>query len=481
VAHRGAGQLAISSITRRDLLKLGLVSAAGVGIAAATGCGLQPSARSSPPPSATPPRRQVLPWPEADDIVSATALPTFPDVIFTVTDSLYGAIADGTTDNTASFKAAIKDCSSRGGGHVVVPAGVYATGAIHLLDNVDLHLAAGAVLRFNGNAAGYPLVLTRHAGIECMNYSPMVYAYGQSNIALTGQGVLDAEGTRAWNVGSDYTRLLEPLADQGVAPEQRIVPDRGRLRTAFVQPYHCTNVLIQGVTLRQAQFWQLNPTLCRNVTIDGVTTGETANLNTDGCNPECCDHVVIKNCTFDSADDCIAIKSGRDADGRRVNTPCQNIVIVSCTLSGPVGGIALGSEMTGGIRNVFVHDVQSYGTRMRYMLYVKSNTKRGGYAQNINFDSVRADHMSVAWAFAQMDYNAQTGSYPPVFGGWHLSRVSGDSDAQVLSLSGLSGNPISGVDVRDSTFTNVSAVDDYSNVVGITFDNVTINGARASS
>jgi polygalacturonase len=192
--------------------------------------------------------------------------------------------------------------------------------------------------------------------------------------------------------------------------------------------------------------------------------------------------VVIKNCTFDSADDCIAIKSGRDADGRRVNTPCQNVVILSCKLHGPVGGVAFGSEMTGGIRNVFVYDVQSYGTGMRYMLYVKSNTKRGGYAENINFDSVRADHMGVAWAFAQMDYNAQTGSYPPLFGGWRLSRITGDADAQVFSLSGLPGDPISGVDVRDSTFTNVSAAaDSYSNVVRITFDNVTINGARVAN
>lgn len=396
---------------------------------------------------------------------------------FSVTDPRYGGVAGGGTDNTASFEAAIKDCSARGGGHVVVPAGVYSTGAIHLLDNVDLHLAAGAVLRFNGNAAGYPLVLTRHAGIECMNYSPMVYAYGQSNIALTGPGILDAQLTSAWNVGSDYTRLLEPLADQGVPPAQRIVPIRGRLRTAFVQPYLCHNVLIQGVTLKQAQFWQLNPTLCHNVTIDGVTTGETTNLNTDGCNPESCDHVVIKNSTFDSADDCIAIKSGRDADGRRVNTPCKNVVITGCRLHGPVGGIALGSEMTGGIRNVYVHDVRVYGTGLRYMLYVKSNTKRGGYAENINLDSVGADHLSGAWAFAQMDYNAQTGTYPPVFANWHLSHVSGDFDEQVLSLSGLAGSPISGIDVRDSAFTNISAAEDsYSNVVGVTLDNVTING-----
>ena len=480
MAHRGAGLLAISGITRRQLLKLGLVSAAG--IAAASGCGWHHSAPASPRPSLSSRRRSHLPWTEADDIVATTTIPTFPDVTLNALDSPFGAVADGRTDNTASFRAAIRACSAGGGGHVVVPAGVYSTGAIHLLDNVDFHLAAGAVIRFNGEVANYPVVLTRHAGIECMNYSPMVYAYGQTNIALTGNGVLDAEGTGRWNVGSDYTGILEPLVAQGVPPERRTIPGRGSLRTAFVQPYLCRKVLIQGVTLRQAQFWQLNPTLCHSVTIDGVTTGETTHLNTDACNPESCDHVVIKNCTFDSADDCIAIKSGRDADGRRVNAPCQNIVILSCRLQGPLGGIACGSEMTGGIRNVYAHDVSTYGKSVRYMLYVKSNTRRGGFAQNINFDSVHADHLSGAWAFAQMDYNGQTGSHPPAFGDWHLRHVSGDSDPIVLSLSGLKDNPIDGVELRDSTFTNISAAaDSYSNVVGVTFDNVTVNGRLVSN
>jgi len=120
----------------------------------------------------------------------------------------------------------------------------------------------------------------------------------------------------------------------GLPPEKRVVTDHGRLRSAFVEPYLCTNVLIQGITLRRALFSQLHPTLCSNVTIDGVTTGDTTSLNSDGCDPESCDHVVIKNCTFDANDDCIAIKSGRDADGRRVNTPSQNIVILGCSFRG---------------------------------------------------------------------------------------------------------------------------------------------------
>src|SRR5439155_8240290 len=146
------------------------------------------------------------------------------------------------------------------------------TGAIHLLSNVDLHLEDGAVLRFSGNVTDFPLVFTRYAGIECINHSPLVYAYRQTNIAITGSGVLDASGTAPWNVGYDFTGILEPLVAAGLPPEKRIVTDHGRLRSAFVEPYLCTNVLIQGITLRHALFWQLHPTLCSNVTIDGVTT-----------------------------------------------------------------------------------------------------------------------------------------------------------------------------------------------------------------
>jgi hypothetical protein len=152
-----------------------------------------------------------------------------------VTDSQFGAVADGSTDNTAAFRGAIEACSAAGGGHMVVPAGVYSTGAIHLLSNVDLHLEVGAVLRFNGNVRNYPLVLTRVAGIECMNYSPMIYAYEQTNIALTGAGVLDASRTRSWNVGTDFTGILEPLVAAGVPPEKRIVPGRGQAQV-FIRP-----------------------------------------------------------------------------------------------------------------------------------------------------------------------------------------------------------------------------------------------------
>ena len=464
-------------ITRRRLLKSGIFLAGSASSGRLLG---QP--RLTPPGwSARAKGTEGLPWKEARAIVAETAVPTFRDVIFDATDPLYGAIGDGTTDNTDAFRAAIEDCSSRGGGHVVVPKGIYSTGAIYLLNDVDLHLEEGALLQFNDNVDKFPLVLTRYEGIECMNHSPMVYAYRQTNIALTGSGTLDAAGTRPWNIGSDRAGILEPLVAAGVPPEKRIVPDYGRLRSTFVEPYNCTNVLIEGVTLRQSQFWQLHPTLCRNVTIEAVTTGGTERSNTDGCDPESCDHVVIKDCTLDAHDDCIAIKSGRDEDGRRVDTPSENIVIVGCRFQGPWGGITCGSELTGGIRNVYAYDIQTYGTSIRYMLYVKSNTRRGGYATNINLDTIRADSLLLGFGFAQMDYASQTGEYPPVFQNWNIGNVSSDSAPWVFHFRGLADDPIRGFNVRCSAFTNIAdPVDQYAYVEDIDFDDVTINGQRVS-
>jgi polygalacturonase len=458
-------------ITRRQLLKAGML-AAGV---TATGkffgpsLGLEGCARAG--------AGGGLPWKKARRILADTAVPTFPDVYFDTTDPQYGAVGDGSTDNTDAFRSAIEDCSAQGGGHVLVPAGVYSTGAIHLLDDVDFHLEDGAVLAFNDNVDNFPLVFTRYEGIECVNHSPMVYAYGQTNIAITGNGLLTALNTSSWNYGSDRAGILEPLVAAGVPPEERIVPLYGHLRSTFIEPYNCANVLIQGITLQQSQFWQIHPTLCRNVTVRSVTTGGTHNPNGDGCNPECCNHVVIRDSFIGANDDCVAIKSGRDDDGRRVNVPSENIVIFNCRFQGPIGGVTCGSEMTGGIRNVYAYNIEASGTGILFMLFVKSNTLRGGYAINLNLDSLRADHLNGPWGFAQMDYSGQTGDYLPVFEDWNISNVTGDSDPQVFHLSGLPNTPIHGLNVWDSAFTNIANPrDQYAYVNRINFANVTING-----
>jgi polygalacturonase len=305
----------------------------------------------------------------------------------------------------------------------------------------------------------------------------MIYAYRARNIALTGSGTLDAAGTAAWNKGSDRA-YLESLISQGVTdPAQRVVPGSGHsMRSTFIEPYACDTVLIQGVTLKNPMFWQLHPTLCRNVTIDGVTTDpSTAHSNTDACDPESCDHVVIKNCVLGAHDDNVAIKAGRDADGRRVNVPAQNIVVFDCVMNGNWGAITCGSEMTGGIRNVYAYRCPVVGAT-KFALYVKSNTQRGGFAQNINLDSFHGA-FDRAFTFITMVYNGQTGGFPPAFGPFTITNSSCTAAPILFDVNGLPTDPVSGFAVRHCAFDGVvTTTNRISNVTDLTVADVTVDG-----
>jgi polygalacturonase len=215
--------------------------------------------------------------------------------------------------------------------------------------------------------------------------------------------------------------------------------------------------------------------------VDRVSTDpSTAHSNTDGCNPECSDHVVIKNCALGAHDDNIAIKSGRDDDGRRVNVPSQNIVISGCVMNGNWGAITCGSEMTGGIRNVYAHNCTVVGAT-KFALYVKSNTLRGGFAQNINLDGFSGT-FDRAFSFVQMDYNNQTGDHPPAFGPFAISRSSCTQAPVVFDVSGLPSDHVNGFRVANCTFDGVTdPADRFNDVDGISFTGVTINGTAVTS
>ncbi len=340
--------------SRRQLLQAGLLAAGAAALPACRFFSASPLSMTPAFPSGLP---TTTPWPEANAILARVVVPKFADATFSVGD--FGARGDGRFDNTAAFADAIAACQRAGGGHVTVPPGRFIVGAIRLRSGVDLNLAAGCTLAFSGDASKYPIVLTRYEGIECMNRSPMIYAHGESDLGLTGAGTLDASATAEWNHGRDREKILETMVAAAVPVEDRNVA--GRLRATFVEPYACNNVLISGVTLTGSRFWQIHPTLCHNVTVDGVTTSAASFGTTDGCDPESCDGVVIKRCTLAAGDDNIAIKSGRDADGRRLAAPSQNIVIMNCQAEGPDAFVACGSEQSGGIQNVFIYNNWSYG------------------------------------------------------------------------------------------------------------------------
>ncbi|HXI58132.1 MAG TPA: glycosyl hydrolase family 28-related protein [Polyangia bacterium] len=418
----------------------------------------------------------ALPWPAASAIVAAVKPPVFPAKTCAVTD--YGGKGDGTTDNTAAFAAAIDACAQAGGGHVVVPAGQWVTGAIALQNKIDLHVDAGATVLFGGDETKYPLVLTRYQGIELMNRSPMIYAYQQSNIAVTGEGTLDASQTTSWNRtdAAAFTTLVG-WGDSGTPVKDRILPADTRLRTSFLMPYQSHDILIQGITVKGGPFWQIHPTLSSNVTLRDVSTNSTAS-EASALVIESSDNVVLQNGTFVAGADCIALKSGRDNDGRRINKPTKNVVLIHARCQGAGGLLAVGSEETGGVQSIFGYDLGTMGTGIDQALFLKATPTRGGTVRDINLDTLVATKLRGTFMSATMTYiGVTTGDFPPTFGDVTLSHVTVDGAARVLDLQGLPASQIGPVNLSDAAFTNiVQTTSSLANVKAVNYTRVTVNG-----
>ncbi|NGN65319.1 glycoside hydrolase family 28 protein [Streptomyces sp. A7024] len=415
--------------------------------------------------------------------------PRFPDHSVTITD--YGAVGDDTTDCTAALRAAIKDCAAAGGGHVIVPPGTYRTGAIHLLDRIDLHLEAGATLAFSQDPAAYlPVVHTRFEGMECRNYSPLIYAHGRRGIALTGSGVIDGRGdaTHWW----DWTKggqdgspspervskdQLRAWAEEGVPVADRVFGAGHHLRPNMIQFYDCRDVLIEGVTVKDSPMWNIHPVLCRNVTVSGVTVESPDGPNNDGCNPESCAYVHITDCTFNTGDDCIAFKAGRDADGRRVDVPCHSALVEDCRMQDGHGGVTIGSEMTGGVSNILARNCHMDSPQLDRALRLKSNPLRGGYITDVVFTDITVGTVGDAVLEIALDYeNVDTGDYYPDVHGIELHRVTAASGPLAWNLIGNDANPIRDVLLRDCAFEGIEEGWVSENVEGLTLHGVTVNG-----
>jgi polygalacturonase len=426
-------------------------------------------------------------WESVPAILQRILPPAFPPRDFDVTG--FGAKGDGSTDNTEPFRKAIVACNAAGGGRVVVPAGIYVTGAIHLKSNVNFSISRNATIRFSTDPRMYlPVVYTRWEGVECMNYSALIYAFGQTNIALTGEGVLDGQGSEEnwwfWKGGkeraagrpnqNDARKKLLAMGESGVPVAQRVFGDGMYLRPNFFTPYKCTNVLVQGVTFKNSPMWFLHPVLCRNVSVIGVTT-EGQGPNNDGCDPESCTDVLIKNCRFDNGDDCIAIKSGRNADGRRVNVPSENIVIQGCTMKNGHGGVVIGSEVSGSVRNVYAEDCTMDSPNLDRALRIKTNATRGGIIEHIYMRNVRIGQ--VAEAVLKIDFyyeEGDKGEFTPVVRTVRLTNVECARSQYALWVRAYERSPATDVSVEQCTFWNVAEPNVLENVRNLTMINVSI-------
>ncbi|MBO9622933.1 MAG: glycoside hydrolase family 28 protein [Sphingomonas sp.] len=320
---------------------------------------------------------------------------------FPITD--FGADPGDQAKTGAAIARAIAAANAAGSGVVVVPAGVWPTGKVHLKSNVNLHLAKGATLLFSSNPGDYlPAVPTSWEGFECYNYSPLVYAYDCENVAISGEGRLKArlDVWQLWYARPkphlDALVRLDDMAARGVpVAERQMAVGEAHLRPHFVQFNRCRNVLVEDISIEDSPFWVLHPFLCRDVVIRRVKVRAHGH-NNDGVDPEMSENVLIEDCVFDQGDDAIAIKSGSNQDGWRLGVPSRNIVMRGCRVKNGHQLCAIGSELSAGIENVFVTDCHfergevAAPTPINNILFIKTNERRGGFVRNVFVSNVTA-------------------------------------------------------------------------------------------
>ena len=435
-------------------------------------------------------------WDAVPHILARIRPPSFPSRDYLVTE--FGAVADGASSATAAFGEAIRACAEAGGGRVVVPEGRFLTGPIHLRSNVNLHVSEGATIAFSRNPSDYlPAVLTRFEGMELMGYSPLIYARDEENIAVTGGGTLDGQADpehwwpwkgreeHGWREGDSHQgpardRLIRMVED-GVPASERLLADGSFLRPQFIQPYRCRNVLVEGVRIINSPMWEIHPVLSTNVTVRGVRV-ETHGPNNDGCNPESCTDVLIEDCYFDTGDDCIAIKSGRNAEGRRIAVPSSNIVIRNCQMRDGHGGVVIGSEMSGGVRNVFAENCRMDSPNLERALRIKTNSVRGGFVENVYMRHVSVGQVSDAVFRVNFFYEeGDAGPHDPLVRNVELRGVTCEKSKHALYIRGYEDAPVRDVRLIDCHFRQVDRESIIENVEDLRYRNVTINGAPVSS
>lgn len=311
--------------------------------------------------------------------------------VFNVTD--YGAIGDGRTKNTEAIKKTIESCSGAGGGTVWVPAGKFLTGPIELKSNVTLHIDSGAHLLFSQDAADYPTVQSRWYGTEQHGFMACIFARDSENVVIAGGGVIDGQGEYWWrlfeqepNKRPEYIQKRE--AEIMKLTREKLGYDQSRFgRPPLVQFRNCRGVRIEGVTLLRSGFWVLAPLYCDNVVIDGVSViSPPDSPNTDALDIDSCTNVRVSNSYFAGGDDCVVIKSGKDAEGRRVNRPSENIVVTNCIMAQGHGGLVIGSEMSAGVRNVAISNCIFNKTDRGIRL--KSCRGRGGLVEQLQVNNI---------------------------------------------------------------------------------------------
>ena len=310
----------------------------------------------------------------------------------------FGAVPGNKEKISLAIERAINKANKVGGGVVIIPDGEWITGKIHLKSNVNLHLNKEATLVFSDNPKDYlPAVHTTWEGMECYNYSPLIYAYQCKNIAITGQGELKAK-MNTWKKWFSRTpaqmnslkRLYNLASKNSLVEDRNMVNDTSNLRPHFIQLNRCENVLLDSISITNSPFWTIHPFLTKHIVIRNLKVYAHGH-NTDGVDPEMCQNALIENCIFDQGDDAIALKSGRNQDAWRLNTPTKNLIIRNCIVKNGHQLLAIGSELSGGIENIFMDSCEVVdGAKLNHLIFIKTNERRGGFVKNIYVSNIKA-------------------------------------------------------------------------------------------
>ena len=407
-------------------------------------------------------------------ILAAISEPKFPE------HTIHIRLADIKKGETNEFiNQKIIECSKAGGGTVALLSGEYfCNGPIVFQSNVNLRLDEGAVLKFSQNPEDYlPVVFVRWEGTEAYNYSPFIYAREVKNIAITGKGVIDGNGLaeksfRDWRgkQKKDQNKIRE-MGRDGVPVKDRVFGEGHFLRPQLIHFIDCKNILLEDITVTNGAFWLIQPTYCENITIRGITV-ESRFINNDGVDVDSDTNVLIENCLFNTGDDFIAIKSGRDQDAWRVNKPSRNIVIRNCRSDECLHGISFGSEISGGAENVYAENLQFKKIR-QYGVQFKSNKDRGGYIRNIVLNGIQIDSTNTCISFTNQYHSYSGGNSPTAFENIRIENLNCKvAKARAISIVGLPEMPVTNVALDNVTIHNAGETSEIVNVKNMNWSNV---------
>ncbi len=376
----------------------------------------------------------------------------------------FGAVPNDKEKNSIAIEKAIDKANELGGGTVIIPEGEWFTKTIHFKDNVNLHLKKGATLLFSEDPNDYlPAVHTTWEGMECYNYSPLIYAYECKNVAITGEGKVKAK-LDVWKIW--YARpkahmnslkwLYTKMSELAPVEERVMVNDSSHLRPQFIQFNRCENVLVDGISIENSPFWTIHPYMSKNIVLRNLHIYAHGH-NNDGVDPEMVQNMLIENCHFDQGDDAIAVKSGRNQDAWKLNTPTKNLVIRNCYVKNGHQLLAIGSELSGGIENVYMDSCTvADGASMFNLVFIKTNERRGGFVKNIYVKNINADKMKNGILGIETDVLYQWRNLVPTYekrltpiSDIFLENVQANSVQYISKLIGHEELPIKNVELKN--------------------------------